>query len=283
MRVFLDGTFLDHDEAKISVNDRGFLFGDGVYEVVRSHDGELVEPERHWRRLGRSLRALAIGHAEWLGDMELSQLARRLVAENGLESGPALVYLQVTRGAAWPRTHHFPPADTPPTVYASAARFQIPDALRARGARVITVPDIRWARCDIKSVNLLPNVLAKQQATAAGADEAVFVRNGVVTEASTANVFAVVDDVIRTHPATPQILGGITRELVIEAAESLGLPLDPTPIFADDLPRASELFFTNTTHDVMPVVRVDEQVIGSGKPGPIANRLMSELARRLYA
>jgi len=282
MRVYLNGEFLERSQATISVDDRGFLFGDGIYEVVRAVDGRLGAAELHWQRLARGLAGIHINRPAGLTDGTLSELAARLLAENGLDGGDALVYLQITRGAAV-RTHHFPPAATAATVYAAATPFRAPDAIRARGATAITLPDIRWARCDLKTVNLLPNVLGKQQAVAAGADEAVFVRDGVVTEGASTNVFAVFGDELRTYPATNYILPGVTRHVTLEAAAALGIAVREAPVLAEELAAADELFLTSTTNDVMPLVAVDGRPVGSGRPGPVAERLFAAVRARLYA
>jgi D-alanine transaminase len=282
MQVYLNGEYVERAHAAMSVEDRGFLFGDGVYEVVRAVGGRLIEAQRHWRRLARSLNGILIERPAELDDDALSAIAYRLLDANDLTEGDALLYLQVTRGAAV-RTHHFPAATTRPTVYASASAFQPPDALRARGAAVITMPDIRWARCDLKSVNLLPNVLAKQQAVAAGKDEAIFVRDGTVTECSSANLFAVFDGEVRTYPVTNYILPGVTRDVVLEVARQLGVPVREVPVLADELPRADEVFFTSTTNDVMPVVEIDGRPVGSGRPGPVTQRLYAALREHLLA
>jgi D-alanine transaminase len=280
--VYLDGRYVSRAEARVSVDDRGFLFGDGAYEVTRAVRGRLFEGERHARRLARTLRGLDIV----VPDAELAALddmALRLLRENALEDGEAAVYLQVTRGVAVPRTHHFPPAGTRPTIYAAATRFVPPAVLRERGASVITVPDIRWARCDLKTVNLLPNALAKQQAVAAGADEALFVRDGVLLEGAHTNLFAVLDGELRTAPATNYILPGVTRDVVLELARGAGIAVREYPLFAAELPGATELFLTSTTSDVLPVVRVDGRTVGDGAPGTVARRLYELLAARMYA
>ena len=279
--VYLDGRYLPRAEARVSVDDRGFLFGDGAYEVTRAVDGRLFEGERHTRRLARTLRGLDIALAE-AELAALDDVARRLLRENGLEQGEAAVYLQVTRGAAYPRTHHFPPAGTRPTVYAAATRFVPPTKLREKGASVITVPDIRWSRCDLKTVNLLPNALAKQAAVAAGADEAIFVRDGVLMEGSHSNLFAVVDGELRTAPATNYILPGITRDVVLELARGAGIAVHEYPLLHAELPRAAELFLTSTTSDVLPVVRIDGATVGAGAPGPVTRRLYEAFALRMY-
>jgi D-alanine transaminase len=279
MTVYLNGTYLDRAQAMVSVDDRGFLFGDGVYEVTRVHHGRLFEGERHLRRLARGLEGLSIALPAGLAG-GLLEISERLVRENGLEHGDAMVYLQITRGVA-PRTHHFPPRGTVPTVFLSASRLLAPEETRARGATVITTPELRWARCDLKTVNLLPNVLAKQKAVAAGAFEAVFVRDGLVIEGASSNTFAMIGGVLRTHPATHRILAGITREVVLEIAAELGIPVDEQAVTVDGLAGASEVMVTATTADVMPVVRVDERVVGDGRPGPIARELQRALVARM--
>src|SRR3989454_5142405 len=165
MRVYLNGEYLEQARAAVSVDDRGFLFGDGVYEVTRARNGRVFEAGRHLRRLERGLEALGIAPPAGFepGGGALLEIADRLLRDNGLTNGDALVYLQITRGAA-ERTHHFPPAGTPRTVFLQANRLAAPDDVRERGAAVITTPDLRWERCDLKTVQLLPNVLAKQQA-----------------------------------------------------------------------------------------------------------------------
>lgn len=278
--VYLDGRYLPSGEAAISVDDRGFLFGDGVYEVTRFVNGRPLEPDRHRRRMERGLRELAIPLPA-TGLEELDHVAMRLVRENGLGAGNAMVYVQVTRGAAFPRTHQFPTTPTAPTVYLSASAIPFKDELRARGVSAITVPDIRWARCDLKTVNLLPNALARQKAAAVGAYEGIFVRDGVLLEGSQTNVFAVIDGELRTAPRTNYILPGVTREVVLELALGAGMHVREYPIQLDELASATELFLTSTTSDVMPVVRLDGDTMGAGEPGPVARRLQEVYAALL--
>ena len=279
MTVYLDGVFLDRAQATVSVDDRGFLFGDGVYEVTRARNGRLFEGERHLRRLGRSLKGTGITLPEGVTKTLLG-VSERLLRDNALEEGDAIVYLQITRGVA-PRTHYFPPAGTPPTVFLSATRLTPPEEVRARGAAAITTADLRWGRCDLKTINLLPNVLARQEAVAAGAFEAILVRDGVLTEGSSSNVFAVIGGTLRTHPAGPRILAGITREVLLELAAEVGLAVAEAPIAADELTQASEVLIAATTADVMPVVRVDGRAVGDGRPGPVARQLQRALVARL--
>lgn len=274
--VYLNGAFVDRADAKVSVDDRGFVFGDGVYEVTRSRDGVLLEVDRHVRRLERSLAGLDLLYSP----AGLTDISLRLLRDNGLARGEATVYWQITRGAASPRTHQFPPADTPVTVFASASPFTALHDKRATGVGTILLADQRWARCDLKTVNLLPNVIAKQKATAAGMHEAILQRDGVIMEGAATNVFGVIDGVIRTHPRTNYILPGITREVVLELASELGLAVNEQPMLVDDIARMSECFLTGTTNDVMPVVSMDGRAIGDAKPGPIAGRLYSALIAR---
>ncbi len=279
MTVYLNGTYLDRAKAVVSVDDRGFLFGDGVYEVTRATQGQLFEGERHMRRLARGLDGIALElPAGFAG--ELLEVSERLLRENALEEGDAIVYLQVTRGTA-PRTHYFPPPGTKPTVFLSATRLKVPDDVRARGASVITLPDERWGRCDLKTVNLLPNVLAKQKAVIAKAFEAVLVSDGVMIEGASSNSFAVVNGVLRTHPATHRILAGITREVLLELAAELGIPVAERAVTLEELAGASEVMVTATTADVMPVVQVDGRPVGQGRPGPIAGALHRALLARM--
>ena len=266
--VFFNGAYLPKDEVRISPDDRGFLFADGVYEVCRAYEGQLFELDAHLRRLANGLDALEIGGVDVSA---LSPVFRELLTRNGLGGAAATIYLQITRGAA-PRTHAFPSPAVGPTVYAEAKPFA-PRADPAVGAAVITVPDTRWARCDIKTVGLLPNCLANQRARAVGAIEAVFVRDGVAIEATASSFFAVVAGEVRTAPASNYILPSITRAVVLRLCDEEGLPHRETPVFIEDLARASELFLAGTTLEVMPVVRVDGRPVGAGTPGPVATHL----------
>ena len=282
MLVYLNGSYLPADRAQLSPLDRGFVFGDGVYEVWRVVNGRLFEAERHRERLERGLRDLRLGPPDGADADGLRTIAERLLRENGLLDGHATFYVQVTRGAA-PRTHQFPGAGTRPTVFAYTGALKSLEQERRTGARAITHPDVRWLRCDIKTVQLLPNVLAKQAAVEAGAFEAVFIRDGIATEGTHSNLFAVVNGELRTHPATNLILPGVTREVVLDLARDLGIPVRQQPVIAADLRRVEELFFTGTTTDVLPIVRVDDFAIGTGKPGPIAGALYEALFARMEA
>ena len=276
--VYLNGQFLPRNEAKLSVDERGFFFGDGVYEVTRVVRGRLFEWDRHARRLARGLKELRIDPG--LDMNSIHSLHERVIQENKLFEGQGTVYLQITRGAA-PRTHHFPPAGTPATVFLSASAFNPPSEVRARGVAVMTYPDYRWSRCDLKTVNLLPAVMAKQFAADNDAFESVFIREAVVTEGSHTNFFGVIGGEVRTYPNSNFILPGVTRDVVIELARELGVPVSETPIYRHEIGFLEEAFLTGTTSDVMPVVSIDGKVVGSGKPGSITTRLYEALAGRL--
>jgi D-alanine transaminase len=280
--AYLNGQFLPRADAAVPVEDRGFVFGDGVYEVWRVVGGSLFETERHLARLSSGLSELRIPAPDLVDPSRLVAIAERLLTDGGLLDGEATFYVEVTRGVA-PRTHAFPPGNVAPTVFAMVNAFKPAEELRRTGASCITIPDIRWLRCDIKTIQLLPNVLGKQAAAEAGALDVLFVRDGAVTETSHANVLAVLDGVIRTHPTNNLILPGVTRAVVLEAARDLGMSVDETPFTPRDLARASEVFLAGTTTDVMPIIRVDDLVIGDGKPGPVATTLFGELRRRLDA
>jgi D-alanine transaminase len=276
--VYLNGQYLPLEEARVPVEDRGFLFADGLYEVIRVYNGRIFALEPHLRRLADGLRALRIG---FTGLDELGPIAERLLDENGLRSGDATIYIQVTRGAA-PRAHAFPSPDVPPTVYVAARPFTpYPAAYYENGVKAITVPDTRWTRCDIKTVSLVANVLANQQAKEAGAFEALFVRDGVVIEGSHSNLFAVYGDTLVTYPASNYILAGITRSIVLDIAAELGIPVRQGPILADQLFAAGELFLSGTTTEVMPVVQVDGRPIADGRPGPVTQRIQRAFRERI--
>jgi len=280
MHVYLNGEFLPQQEARISVLDRGFLFGDGIYEVTRALRGRLIDEERHWRRFESGARELRLRFPEGLTRESLRAILERLLRDNGHAQGDASVYVQLTRGAA-ARAHAFPAEETPPTLYAYSAPFQVPWEQRLRGVDVVTYPDLRWARCDIKTVNLLPNVLARQRAKEAGASEALLVREGVLTEGSASSVFGVVGGELHTYPRGPQILPGVTRSVVLELAQEVGLRVRENPLRLSERERWQELFLTGTTSDVQPIISVDGTPVGEGRPGPVCRALQAALYRRM--
>ncbi len=268
--VYFDGRYVAKSEVHVSPDDRGFLLGDGIYEVAAAYDGRFVALDRHMDRLRRSLVEARID-----GDVAdpLETVFQELLDRNGFgESGKAMVYLQVTRGVA-PRTHAFPKSHPRPTVYAYAASFAAMGDLAA-GVGAITRPDIRWSRCDIKVISLIANCMANQEAKEAGAFEAILIRDGVALEGTHTSFFAVVGDVVRTAPLSNLILPGITRELVIEAAERDGIRVVLEPLSVDELQSADEMFITGTTTEVVPIVTLDGNPVKSGSPGEMTKRLM---------
>ncbi|MEJ2503165.1 MAG: D-amino acid aminotransferase [Gemmatimonadota bacterium] len=275
MLVYLDGDYVPRTDARVSVDDRGFLLADGVYEVIRVYGGRPYLMEAHMARMRDGLRDLRIRYEDTGAVVDA---ARRLLDENGVD-GDGTIYVQVTRGAA-PRRHAFPARSTAPTVYVSAAPYDNhPPEYWEDGVDAITVPDTRWARCDIKSIALLPNVLANQAAHADGAFEALFVRDGVVLEGSHSNLWAVHRDRLITYPACNYILPGITRARVFELADALGIPVDRGPIYAERIFDMDELFLSGTTTEIMPVVRVDGREIVDGEPGPVTRKLLDAYRR----
>jgi D-alanine transaminase len=281
MIVYLNGEFLPIENAKISVLDRGFIFGDAVYEVWRGVRGDLFEPDRHLARLASGLKDVQIGAPKESKRDALLAISERLMRENDL-TGESSLFLEMSRGAA-PRTHQYPKPPVPPTVFIMASAFTPPEDLRARGGAVICVDDNRWNRCNVKTTQLLPNVMAKQEAAEHDALDAIFVRDGMLTETSHANVMAVIDGAVWTHPITGHVLPGVTRDVVLELAKSLGITVREKPIPKADLAKASEVFLTGTLSDVMPIVTVDGRKVGDGRPGPISKKLFAALRERLDA
>jgi D-alanine transaminase len=273
--VYLNGAYVPYEEALIPVEDRGFLFGDGIYEVVRIYGGRPFALEAHLRRMRRSAAALRLPWPEAAAD--LPGVIHRLLAENGLRE--AMAYLQITRGVA-PRAHAFPRSVSPTVLVLTRTVSPLPAEAYERGVDAITTPDIRWHRADIKTTNLAANVLAKQEAVERGAHEALFVRDGVIIEGSSTNVFAVREGTLVTFPLSHLILAGITRAFVLELAREAGYPVCEGPIFLSDLPRLQELFVTGTLSEVLPIVRVDGREIGDGRPGPITRALMQKYRER---
>lgn len=271
--VFVNGSFVPFGEATIPVMDRGFLFADGIYEVSAVLGGALVDHEAHLARLDRSLGEIRIPNpytvAEW------TELCRELVRRNGLAEG--LVYMQVTRGVA-ERDFAFPKEATPTVVMFTQPKTIARSPQAETGVAVITVPDLRWKRRDIKSVALLAQVLAKQAAAEAGVAEAWMVEDGFVTEGSSSTAFITTRDRrIVTRPLSNAVLPGITRQSVMGLAVEQGLTLDERLFSVDEAHAAAEAFLTSASMLVMPVVAIDGQPVGSGKPGPLSRRL-----RELY-
>lgn len=262
-RVYLNGKLLPPDQAWVSAFDRGFIFGDGVYEVIPVYGGRPFRLKRHLQRLAQSLDSVRIRNPLAYHDWE--SVCAQLIAENG--GGELSLYLQVTRGVA-PRDHAFPNVE--PTVFGYAQPLKTPDhAQIAQGGTAIIVDDIRWARCDIKAVALLANVLLRQQAVEQGATESILIRDDQVTEGAASNIFIVKDARVITPPQGRLILPGVTRDLVLELARSAGVDVAEASISKAELLGADEVWMTSSTKEIFPLIRVDGIRIGTGRPGPM--------------
>ena len=269
-QAYVNGRYLPHGQASVHIEDRGYQFADGVYEVVPVFDGILVDEDLHLDRLERSLRELSID--EPMSRAALKMVSRELMRRNGLSNG--FLYMQITRGVA-PRDHKFPRAAKPALVMTTRQMKPHSDAVLAKGLKVITIPDQRWSRCDIKSVSLLPNVLGKQAATEAGAYEAWQVdQDGMVTEGTSTNAWIVTDDhKVVTRNATHSILNGITRISLLKLIEDEGYSLEERPFSVQEAKAAREAFLTSSTSFVLPVTQIDETPVGNGHPGLLTGRL----------
>jgi len=263
--AYFNGAYIPKDDVRISPDDRGFLFAEGIYEVVRWYEGFFYDMEGHLARMKRSLRETLI---QWPEADSFPLLARELIRLNNLEKSSALVYLQVTRGAA-KRTHSFPAPPVSPTVYAFARDFIPENAGKESGTGIMLREDIRWGRCDIKSVALLPNTLCFQEAVSKGFSECAFVRDGIITECSHSNIFFVEKGILFTHPESVHVLSGITRKNIIRVARKAGIPVKEEAVSKKKLGKVQEVFITNTSGEIIPVTKIDNLVIGGGKPGPV--------------
>jgi D-alanine transaminase len=276
--AYVNGRYLPMCSAWVHIEDRGYQFGDGVYEVCEVREGRLIDERRHLARLWRSLQALRIRPP--MSAKALGVVLREVIARNRI--GYGVVYLQVTRGVAR-RDHAFPAPDPPPSLVVTARPLNPArsEALAAAGIAVISVPDNRWGRVDIKTIGLLPNVLARQAAIEQGARDAWFVdKDGAVTEAASANAWIVTPaGAVVTRPADQGILRGITRAVLFEVVKAQGLVVEERSFTLREAYGAREAFVTAASQIVLPVVRIDGHVIGDGKPGPIATALRREFHR----
>jgi D-alanine transaminase len=276
--AYVNGRYLPHAQAQVHIEDRGYQFADGVYEVILIHDGRLIDEEPHLDRLGYSLDELRI---PWpMARPALRLVLRELVARNGMAHGT--VYLQVTRGVA-ARDHKFPAHAAPSLVATTKRQKPAPAGALSVGVAVITQPDIRWRRCDIKSVSLLPNILGKQAAAEAGAFEAWLVDgDGFITEGSSTNAWIVTRiGRLITRNLSAAILSGITRLSVLQLVQSQGIVFEERRFSVAEAKEAAEAFLTSTTSLVLPVTRIDGQAIGDGKPGPLTLKLRDGYLRHL--
>ena len=273
--VWVNGRIVGRAEAVVSVEDRGFQFGDGLYEVIRAYGGKLFRMDSHMRRLAAGADFLELGLTGAHMD-EIRSVADLLVGRAVLDD--AAVIMLVTRGAA--SRSHAPPAGMKPTIvmYVRPATTPSPDLLRD-GIAAITVTDSRWGHVNVKSLALQPNVLAKRRALRANASEAIFIRDGHVTDCTASNPFVVLRGQVRTPPESNYILSGITREAVLDLCRQEAIPCLEAGVLDTELPRMDEAFLTGTSEEITPVVKIDGQVIGEGKPGPITRQLIAAFHR----
>ena len=279
--AYVNGVYAPASDAGVHIEDRGFQFADGVYEVCLLVGGALWDEAGHLARLDRSLEELSIEQP--MSRQAMKQVIAALIRKNRLHD--ALIYIQVTRGSC-PRNHVFPDKPVDPSLVMTMKAFDFEKSCEtaAHGVSVVTAPDIRWGRADIKSVSLLPNVLAKEAAKQEGAAEAWLVRDGKITEGASSNAWIINSaGELVTHPLGNEILGGITRQAVIECAEELQLKIVEQPFTEEDALNASEAFLTSATNLVMPVVKIDGKKIGNGMPGEVVPRLRKAYIQRCMA
>ena len=268
MSVYLNGHFMPLADAKVPALDRGFVFGDGVYELVPVYSRKPFRLEEHLRRLQHSLDGIRLANPH--GVARWRELIEQLIALQ--EFDDQSVYLQITRGVA-PRDHAFPPG-VPPTVFMFAQPLvSATGAQKAAGVCAITAPDIRWGRCDIKAISLLANVLTRQQAVDAGCAETVMLRDGFLSEGAASNIFVVKNGVLLAPPPSNLILTGITYDVVLELAAAHGIPAELRAISEAELRSADELWMTSSTKEIMPIVKLDGVPVGAGVPGPLARQM----------
>lgn len=270
--VFLNGQYLPLSQAHVSVMDRGFLFGDGVYEVIPVFYGQIFRAEQHLRRLEKSLAAVEMDVA--VNRNELLEICHELLARNQSAGQQHYsIYIQITRGAAEQREHVFP-VGVSPTWFMQCTPFNpVSDEKLAQGGKLITAEDIRWQWCFIKSIALLPNVLFAQHAKERGVDEVAWIRDGKVIEGCSSNVFIVKDGRLYTPPLTAQMLGGVTRDLVLELAATHQLPSEEKVLTLGELLQADEVWMTGSLKELLPIIQVDEHSIGDGQVGPVWKKM----------
>ncbi|MCW8887570.1 MAG: D-amino acid aminotransferase [Gammaproteobacteria bacterium] len=266
-KVYLNGEYLPADEAKISVLDRGFIFGDGVYEVIPVYGARLFRAAHHLQRLSRGLQEIQIENP--LSEERWIEILEELIQQNG--GGDQSLYLQVTRGIA-PRDHRFPDAINP-TIFAMSNPLAEVDLSTQQGISAVLLEDNRWLRCNIKSISLLPNILLKQQAYDADGGEALLMRNGFVTEGAASNIIIVKGDSLITPPQSNHLLPGITRDLVIELCRTHNIPHELRPITREELFAADEVWVTSSTKEIVPIITIDDRPVGDGRIGDVWRKM----------
>ena len=271
MIVYFNNEFKHLEEAAVSPFDRGFLFADGVYESIRTYNGKLFKYEEHLIRLKRSLNEIRLYFEK---TEKIENIIYELIKRNNIED-VAIIYLQITRGSSFPRVHGFQKDEVNPTLFISATSLETNEQEQKEGIKASLQADIRWQRCDIKSVSLLPIVLANQNAVDAGGMEAILVKEGKITEGSHTNFFAIKNQTVYTAPDSNLILSGITRKIIIELCNQLEIEIKEEFIEEDELKMFTEFFITSTTKEITPVVQVDDWIAGNGKPGELTIELQN--------
>ncbi len=270
MKVYFNGQYLELDEVKISPFDRGFLYADGVYEVMRTYYGKQFRPADHLERLKSSLSAIRIKYTKV---DEIENIIYKLIELNGYSGKEISAYIQITRGISFPRKHSFPQASVSPTVFVSVSTISGEKINSDKGVKIILEKDIRWARCDIKSISLLPNVLANQHAIDEGAEEAVWVRDGFLIEGSHTNFWGINNDEVWTAPLSNFILPGVSRKVIFEICKASGFNLREQAVKESEIKNFNEFFISGTTTEIKPVIQIDDRKFGDGKPGKITKQI----------
>ena len=263
--VYLNGQYLPLDDAKVSVLDRGFLFGDGIYEVIPAYGGHLFRLQEHLERLENSLANIRLGNPH--NREQWAKILQPLLTGDQDQ----YIYLQVTRGVAPKRDHAFP-EQTQPTVFAMCSPI-VPFPGRDAGIKAVTLDDNRWGLCNIKAITLLANILLRQSAVEQGSAEAILIKDGYVTEGAASNIFAVIDGILVTPPKGGEILPGITRDVILELALANNIPYSEDIISLEALQSASEIWLTSSTREIIPVVQLDSETVADGKPGPVWKKM----------
>ncbi len=262
--AYLNGNYLDQTEAHLPLTDRGLLFGDSIYEVIPVYHGQPFQADAHFARLQQGLQAIRIANplspSDWL------QIITTLSTAN---PAPAqAIYLQITRGAYAGRAHQLP-EQPQPNLFAFSKTFTPDPHILQHGLHAITQPDVRWHRCDLKTTNLLPNVLALADAHEQGADDAILVRDGIAREGTSSNLIAILDGILTTSPDSPELLPGVTRNLILRLAAKAGIPCARRDVHVDELPLADEIWLSSSTREIAPVTRLNQRPVGNGTPGPV--------------
>ncbi|MCK1991904.1 D-amino-acid transaminase [Peribacillus muralis] len=274
-KIILNGEIKNRSDVLVDIEDRGYQFGDGVYEVIRVYNGRLFAGDMHLNRLMDSAKLIQMKVPFTVAEIETR--VKELVSEDDLQDG--IIYMQLTRGVS-PRTHAFPSAEVEPVFVAYTKEIPYTGKMKP-GAKVITTDDIRWLRCNIKSLNLLGNIMAKQVAVEAGCDEAIQHRDGLVTEGSSSNVSIVVDGTLKTHPASNLILNGITRQVMLKLCADHAIPFVEEAFTIEDMMAADEVLYTSTSVEITPIINIDGRMIATGTPGPVTEKLQQLFAEEI--